>query len=49
MFRAFTDNGVSLGEKINLSNTTMADSFNPEIAATDGDELIVTWWEKNQT
>jgi hypothetical protein len=49
LFRASTDRGVTFEENINLSNTTAADSFNPEIAATDGDEVIVTWWEKNQT
>jgi hypothetical protein len=49
MFRASTDSGATFGDKINLSNTTTADSLNAEIAATDGDEVIVTWWEKNQT
>jgi hypothetical protein len=48
-FRASTDSGSTFGDKINLSNTTVSDSFNAEIAATDGDEIIVTWWEKNQT
>jgi hypothetical protein len=49
MFRASTDSGASFGDKINLSNTTTMDSINAEIAATDGDEVIVTWWERNQT
>ncbi len=35
-------------DKINLSNTTNADSINPKIAA-DGDTVIVTWWERNAT
>jgi hypothetical protein len=34
--------------KINLSNTTEAESQDVEIAA-DGDTVIVTWWERNQT
>ena len=49
LFRASTDNGATFGDKINLSNTTTMDSINAEIAATDGDEVIVTWWERNQT
>lgn len=47
-FRASTNGGVTFGGKINLSNTTSADSVDAEIAA-DGDEVIVTWWERNQT
>jgi hypothetical protein len=31
-----------------LSNTTDADSQDVEIAA-DGNNVIVTWWERNQT
>jgi hypothetical protein len=42
MFRASTDSGATFGDKINLSNTTSMDSINAEIAATDGDEVIVT-------
>jgi hypothetical protein len=49
LFRALTDNGTTFGDKINLSNTTTMDSINAEIGATDGDEVIVTWWERNQT
>lgn len=49
LFRASTDSGATFGDKINLSNTTTSDSFNAEIAAADGDEVIVTWWEGNQT
>ena len=49
LFRASTDNGATFGDKINLSNSTTMDSINAEIAATDGDEVIATWWERNQT
>jgi hypothetical protein len=42
-FRASTDSGSTFGDKINLSNTTVSDSFNTEIVAADGDEVIVTW------
>src|SRR5215217_3804623 len=48
MFRASTDNGVSFGDKINLSNTTEADSDDAEIAAS-GNSVYVTWWERNET
>src|SRR5918994_3129216 len=48
MFRASTDNGVTFGDKINLSNTTEADSDDAEIAAS-GDNVYVTWWERNET
>ena len=48
MFRASTDGGETFGDKINLSNTTDADSVDAEIAA-EGANVIVTWWERNQT
>jgi hypothetical protein len=32
----------------NLSNTANSDSINAEIAA-EGGNVIVSWWEKNQT
>jgi hypothetical protein len=48
MFRASTDGGTSFGDKINLSNTTEADSTRTEIDS-DADSVIVTWWETNQT
>ena len=48
MFRASADGGVSFGEKINLSNTTDADSTRAEIDS-DADSVVVTWWETNQT
>jgi hypothetical protein len=48
MFRASTDGGISFGDKINLSNTTNADSWRAEIDS-DADSVVVTWWETNQT
>jgi hypothetical protein len=48
MFRASTDGGATFGDKINLSNTTNADSWRVE-AAGEGDNVIVSWWETNQT
>ncbi len=47
-FRASTDGGQTFGEKINLSNTTDKDSSRVEIAA-EGDRVVATWWESNQT
>lgn len=47
-FRASNNGAATFGDKINLSNTTTADSTDAEIAA-DGAEVIVTWWERNQT
>jgi hypothetical protein len=48
MFRASTDAGRTFGDKINLSNTTDADSTRAEIDS-DADSVVVTWWETNQT
>jgi len=48
MFRSSNDGGASFSDKINLSNTTNADSQDVEIEA-DGDTVLVTWWERNQT
>jgi hypothetical protein len=48
MFRASTDGGATFGDKINLSNTTDADSWRVEIAGEE-DNVIVSWWETNQT
>ncbi len=48
MFRASTDGGATFSDKINLSNTADADSIDVEIAA-EGTNVIVTWWERNQT
>src|SRR5918998_4054903 len=47
-FRASTDGGQTFGDKVNLSNTTDFDSSNGEIDP-DGDSIVVTWWETNQT
>jgi hypothetical protein len=48
MFRASTDSGVTFTDKINLSNSTDAESQDVQIAA-DNDNVIVTWWERNAT
>ena len=48
MFRASTDAGKTFGDKINLSNTTNADSTRVEIDS-DGNSVVVTWWETNET
>ena len=48
LFRASTDGGITFGDKINLSNTTDANSTRAEIAS-DADSVVVTWWESNQT
>jgi hypothetical protein len=48
LFRASTDGGATFGDKINLSNTTNADSWKAEIDS-DADSVVVTWWETNQT
>jgi hypothetical protein len=48
MFRSSTDGGTTFGDKINLSNTTDADSTRVEIDS-DADSVVVTWWETNQT
>jgi len=48
MFRASTDGGETFGDRINLSNTTNADSWRVEIAG-EGDTVVVSWWETNQT
>jgi hypothetical protein len=48
MFRASNDGGQTFGDKINLSNTTDADSWRVEIAG-EGADVVVTWWETNQT
>jgi hypothetical protein len=48
MFRASNDAGETFSDKINLSNTTDADSWRVEIAA-EGADVVVSWWETNQT
>jgi len=48
MFKASTDGGKTFGSKMNLSNTPNTDSQDVQIAA-DGNNVYVTWWERNQT
>jgi hypothetical protein len=48
MFRASSDGGQTFGDKINLSNTTDADSWRVEISG-EGENVVVSWWETNQT
>jgi hypothetical protein len=48
MFRASNDGGATFSDKINLSNTTEADSWRVEIHG-EGENVIVSWWETNQT
>jgi hypothetical protein len=48
MFRASTDGGATFTDKINLSNSTEAESQDVQIAADDNN-VIVTWWERNST
>jgi hypothetical protein len=48
MFRASTDGGKTFGDKINLSNSTNADSQDAQIDAS-GDRVFVTWWDRNST
>jgi hypothetical protein len=48
MFRASTDGGATFEDKINLSNTNNTDSVDAEIDS-DADNVVVTWWERNQT
>ena len=48
MFRATNDKGQTFGDKINLSNTTDADSTRVEIDS-DTNSVVVTWWETNKT
>ena len=51
MFRASTDWGKTFGEKMNLSNSSQADSQEVEIATFGNNDakIIVSWWERNQT
>ena len=48
LFRASTDKGQTFGDKINLSNTTDAESTRVEIDS-DTNNVVVTWWETNDT
>jgi hypothetical protein len=47
MFRASTDGGATFGDKINLSNSTDAESQNAEIVTAAADSVFVSWWETN--
>jgi hypothetical protein len=47
-FRASTDNGQTFGPITNVSNTDNYDSVNAEISA-EGDNVIVSYWEQNET
>ncbi len=48
MFRSSTDGGATFSDRINLSNTTDSDSWRVEIAG-EGETVVVSWWETNQT
>ncbi|MGC1134135.1 MAG: hypothetical protein WA941_15020 [Nitrososphaeraceae archaeon] len=48
MLRSSLDGGSTFSDKINLSNTTDINSQDVEIAA-EGDNIVVTWWERNAT
>lgn len=48
MFRASTDGGQTFNDKINLSNSSDADSTDADISA-EGGSVTVTWWETNET
>ena len=48
MFRASNDKGQTFGDKINLSNTTDANSTRVEIDS-DTNSVVVTWWETTET
>ena len=47
-FRASNDSGATFGPITNVSNTDNSDSINAEISA-EGGNIIVSYWEKNQT
>jgi hypothetical protein len=47
-FGASNEGGQTFSDKINLSNTTDADSWRVEIAG-EGADVVVSWWETNQT
>lgn len=48
MLRSSNDGGSTFSDKINLSNTSDTESQDVEIAA-EGDNIAVTWWERNAT
>jgi hypothetical protein len=45
MFRASNDGGQTFGNKINLSNSSDAESQNAEIVAAGNNNVFVSWWE----
>jgi hypothetical protein len=47
MFRASHDGGQTFGDKINLSNSTDAESKNANIVAAGNNRVLVSWWETN--
>ncbi|MGH9986091.1 MAG: hypothetical protein ACRD8W_19285 [Nitrososphaeraceae archaeon] len=50
IIRASNDGGITFEDKINLSNSNDTDSINAEIAAAEGDNVIVKWWDRaNET
>jgi hypothetical protein len=48
LFRVSIDGGASFSDKINLSNTNDSESERVELDS-DGESVIVTWWETNET
>lgn len=48
MLRSSNEGGSTFSDKINLSNTSDTESQDVEIAA-EGDNVVVTWWERNAT
>jgi hypothetical protein len=48
LFRVSTDGGASFSDKINLSNTNASESERVELDS-NGESIVVTWWETNQT
>ena len=48
MFKASADGGKTFAGKMNLSNSPTSDSQDTQIAAS-GNNVYVTWWERNQT
>jgi hypothetical protein len=48
LFRVSSDGGASFSDKVNLSNTNDSESERVELDS-DGESVIVTWWETNQT
>ena len=48
LFRVSTDGGASFSDKVNLSNTNDSESERVELDS-DGESVIVTWWETNET